>query len=104
MSPSAPGPRDVLRRIFPGDSELAGRMGAFGWSTTPLGWPDTWPENLRVAVALCLTSRFPPFVWWGPALTMLYNDADVSFLGKAKHPAMLGRSGREAWSRARRST
>jgi hypothetical protein len=39
----------VLRRIFPGDSERAGRMRAFDWSTTPPGWPDTWPENLRAA-------------------------------------------------------
>jgi CheY-like chemotaxis protein len=98
MTDSPPGPEDPLSRIFPGDSELAVRMRGFNWSTTPLGHPGSWPQNLRGAVAICLTSPFPLFLWWGPSLTMLYNDASISFLGKAKHPAMLGRSGREAWT------
>ena len=45
-------------RLFPGDSEMAGRMRALDWSTSDLGPPESWPENLRVAVRLCLTSRF----------------------------------------------
>ncbi len=73
-------------------------MRAFDWAGTPLGSPDTWPENLRIALGICLTSCFPMHVWWGPELTLFYNDAYISFLGKAKHPAVLGRSGREAWS------
>ena len=98
MSESPVGPEDPLPRIFPGNSELALCMRDFDWSTTSLGHPARWPQNLCGAVAICLTSRFPLFLWWGPALTMLYNDASVSFLDKAKHPAMLGRSGREAWT------
>jgi len=98
MSDFPVGSEDPLRRIFPGNSELAVRMRNFDWSTTPLGHPASWPQNLRGAVAICLTSRFPLFLWWGPSLTMLYNDASISFLGKAKHLAMLGRSGREAWT------
>jgi signal transduction histidine kinase len=87
-----------LARLFPGDSEMAGRMRAFDWSRTALGEPATWPQNLRVALGICLASRFPMHVWWGRSLTLFYNDAFISFLGPAKHPAVLGRSGREAWS------
>jgi signal transduction histidine kinase len=87
-----------MERIFPGDSELARRMRALDWSKTAAGDPSTWPENLRTALRICLTSRFPMHVWWGPELTLFYNDAYISFLGRNKHPAVLGRSGFEAWA------
>ncbi len=51
-------------RLFPGDSEMARRMRAFEWSSSDLGPTEHWPENLRVAVRLCLTSRFP--IWFVP--------------------------------------
>ena len=87
----------ALNRLFPGNSEMARLMREFDWSTTPLGSPESWPQNLRIAISICLTSRFPIHVWWGPSLTLFYNDAYISFLGRAKHPAVLGGSGREAW-------
>lgn len=86
-----------LRRLFPGDSEMAARMRAFDWSQTDPGPPETWPQNLRIALSLCLTSRFPILIWWGPNLTVLYNDAYIPFLGEAKHPRALGLPGRECW-------
>lgn len=92
------GNKTNLERLFPGDSEMARRMRAFDWSATPLGSPETWPQNLRIAVGICLTSRFPMHVWWGSDLTLFYNDGYISFLGRHKHPAVLGRSGREAWA------
>src|SRR5262245_33743592 len=89
---------DFLERVFPGESEMAGRMRAYDWSGTELGPPETWPLNLRIALSICLTSRFPMHVWWGTNLTLFYNDAYISFLGNVKHPRVLGRSGREAWA------
>jgi PAS domain S-box-containing protein len=86
-----------IRAIFPGESEMAGRMRDFDWSMTDLGPPRRWPENLRVTARLCLTSRFPIVVWWGPNYTMFYNDAYISFLGRTKHPQWLGRSGMQCW-------
>jgi len=83
--------------VFPGVSEMAGRMRAFDWSGTDLGPPGKWPKELQAAVGICLMSRFPMKVWWGPRLTVFYNDAYRPFLGKAKHPAALGRSAWEAW-------
>ncbi|WP_165235406.1 ATP-binding protein [Aquisphaera insulae] len=84
-------------RLFPGDSEMAGRMRAFDWPQTDVGPPEGWPENLRIAVSLCLTSRFPILLWWGPGLDVLYNDAYIPFLGEAKHPRALGLPGQEVW-------
>jgi hypothetical protein len=77
--------------VFPGVSEMAGRMRAFDWPATGLGPPGNWPHNLQVAVGICLMSRFPMKVWWGPRLTVFYNDAYLPFLGKGKHPRALGR-------------
>ena len=83
--------------FFPGDSEMAGRMRAFDWSRTDLGPSESWPENLRLALGVCLTSRFPILLWWGPRRTVLYNDAYVPFLGASKHPRVLGVPGRDCW-------
>src|SRR3712207_883136 len=92
-------PKSTSRAVlFPGDSEMAGRMRAFDWSKTALGTPETWPGNLRVAVSLCLTSRIPVVMYWGQEFSVLYNDEYISFLGENKHPGVLGIPGRECWS------
>ncbi|HEY0350839.1 MAG TPA: ATP-binding protein, partial [Gemmatimonadales bacterium] len=85
------------RDLFPGDSEMARRMRQLDWTSTDVGPPEQWPENLRTAVSLCLTSRFPIVLWLGPRLSVLYNDAYIPFLGSAKHPRVLGRPGQECW-------
>src|SRR3954469_1901580 len=75
---------------------MAARVRAFNWSSTPLGLMDRWPAELRIAVDICLNSRFPMFVWWGPELINIYNDGYVPMLGK-RHPAALGRPARDSW-------
>ena len=67
-----------------------------GGDDHPLGPPDLWPEGLRTAVDICLASRFPMLVWWGPDLVMLYNAAYHPMLG-TKHPRAFGAPGREVW-------
>ena len=92
--------------VVPGDCDflsgggvMGARMRAFDWTTTPLGSPDGWPQSLKGAIALCLGSRFPTVIWWSQAaLIQFYNDEYISLLGPTKHPAFLGRSGRECWS------
>jgi PAS domain S-box-containing protein len=72
-------------------------MRSFDWSRTALGPVDSWPQSLRTAVSICLNSRFPMILWWGPDLTVLYNDGYIPILGK-KHPQRaLGLAGREVW-------
>jgi hypothetical protein len=64
---------------------------AFDWGSTPLGDADTWPPGLKTTVHILLTSRFPMWMFWGPGLTVLYNDAYArTTLGK-KHPWALGK-------------
>src|SRR5689334_21066666 len=84
-------------RFLDGGGGLGALMRAKDWSATPLGPPEGWPRPVKTAVSLCLNSRFPILLWLGPELRIVYNDAYIPFLGAAKHPAMLGAPGREAW-------
>ena len=93
MTPSA----TAVRSVFPGSSEMASLMRSLDWSTTAVGPPEQWPESLRTAVRICLTSRYPIFMTWGPAGTLFYNDAYRPVLGPHKHPRFLGRRFEEAW-------
>ncbi|MBN8231253.1 response regulator [Corallococcus macrosporus] len=55
------------------------------WSSTPLGPMEGWPQSLRTVLGMCLTTRFPMFIYWGPERVQLYNDAGIPIMG-AKHP------------------
>ncbi|MFF1694499.1 SpoIIE family protein phosphatase [Streptomyces sp. NPDC058257] len=70
---------------------------AYDWSSHPLGPPSTWSDELRAVVAVGLTSRFPIVLCLGAEdLFLVYNDANIAPLGE-KHPAALGRRGRDVW-------
>jgi PAS domain S-box-containing protein len=81
---------------FPGDSELARLMRAYDWAATPLGTPDTWPQSLRTAVSIMLTSSQPIWIGWGRELIYLYNDPYKSIIG-GKHPWALGKPTSQVW-------
>src|SRR6476661_10228237 len=83
--------------LAPGEGGMAERVRAFDWSRTPLGPMERWPQSLRVAVGICLNSRFPMFVWWGPELINIYNDAYVPILGK-RHPEAFAKPARQSWN------
>lgn len=72
------------------------RLRSFDWSRTELGPMAAWPQSLRIAVSICMDSRFPMFVWWGPNRINIYNDAYVPILG-AKHPAAFGQPAEPTW-------
>jgi PAS domain S-box-containing protein len=74
------------------------RMRAYPWHTHALGPPAGWPQALKTALRLMLTTRHPVFLWWGPRLYCFYNDAYAQSLGPEKHPRMLGAPGREMWA------
>jgi len=77
--------------------ELAGRVLDKDWSLTSLGPIAHWSETLRTATSICLGSKFPLLVWWGPELVMIYNDAYRPILGRSKHPSALGSPGSSVW-------
>ncbi|MEG3191055.1 MULTISPECIES: ATP-binding protein [Novilysobacter] len=69
---------------------------ATDWSRHALGPMERWPQSLRIALGICLNSRFPMFVWWGPQLINFYNDAYIPLLGK-RHPSAFARPAQAAW-------
>lgn len=71
------------------------RILAFDWSSTPLGPLDSWSTELATTVEIALASRFPMILWWGPELTVLYNDAYIPIFA-SKHPGALGAPGLSA--------
>ncbi|RYY99038.1 MAG: PAS domain-containing protein [Chitinophagaceae bacterium] len=79
-----------------GGGEMGALIRSKDWSSTPIGSPDAWPQSLRTAVSILLNSQFPMFVWWGPELITIYNDAYIPIAGE-KHPQLLGRPGSDAW-------
>jgi PAS domain S-box-containing protein len=82
--------------IGPAPGDMAERVRSHDWSATPLGALDDWPQSLCVALSICLYSRVPKFIWWGPQLISLYNDAYRRILGD-RHPSALGRPAPEVW-------
>lgn len=79
-----------------GGGEMGARIRAFDWARTPLGAPERWPQSLKTAARIMLTSRQPIWIGWGEQLTYLYNDAYKSIIG-GKHPWALGRPTAEVW-------
>jgi PAS domain S-box-containing protein len=76
---------------------MAERLASHDWASTPVGPRESWPQSLRIALGICMSSRFPMFVWWGPQLINFYNDAYIPVLGD-KHPRAFGIPARDSWA------
>jgi len=87
--------------VFSGTSAMASLLRAFDWAKVDCAPPAMWPANLRFAMGLCLTSHTPMAIWWGPSLTMFYNDAFIPFLGRLKHPQAVARPCWDVWPEVR---
>lgn len=88
---------DPSLNFLPDQGEVARHLRQLDWGATTIGPPALWPQNLRTALSLCLSSRFPIVLWWGEDFSILYNDAYIPFLGAHKHPAALARPGEDCW-------
>ncbi len=56
---------------FAGDGEMSLRMRAHDWSATSLGPVEAWPQSLKIAVYILLSSRYAMWLGWslhGPPL------------------------------------
>jgi hypothetical protein len=96
-APARDGPRGPTQAGFlSGGGELGELIRSFDWASTPLGPPEDWPQNLRMALRIMLTSRQPIWIGWGEQLTYFYNDPYKSIIG-GKHPWALGRPTTEVW-------
>jgi len=85
--------------LFAGPGELRALCRALDWSATPLGPSRVWPPSLRTIVRTMLASRQPMFLFWGPDLIQIYNDAyRPSFAEGGRHLRALGAKGAEFWT------
>jgi PAS domain S-box-containing protein len=85
---------------FAGGGAMGALMRAFDWSRTPLGPVEAWPQSLKTAVRIMLTSRYAMWMAWGPELTFFCNDAYQPTLGVKATWALGSRSDRvwqEIW-------
>ena len=89
-----------LADVFAGRGYLRARMLEVDWASTPLGSTESWSQSLLTSVSICLSSRFPSAIFWGPELAVLYNEACVPSLGN-KHPGALGQPGLLVWPEIR---
>ncbi|MFM0173383.1 response regulator [Paraburkholderia sediminicola] len=79
-----------------GGGELGALIRAYDWTQTALGAPDTWPQGLKIAIRIMLTSRQPIWIGWGDDLLYFYNDPYKSIIG-GKHPVALGQPTHVVW-------
>ncbi|KUH69047.1 histidine kinase [Mycolicibacterium novocastrense] len=91
------GQQNRLTTVFDADGEVGPDMAGVRWAATPLGAPDGWPQSLRTAVSILLSSRFPMWMAWGPDLTFFCNAAYRRDTLGRKYPWALGRPAREVW-------
>ncbi len=76
--------------------EMGRRIREFDWESHPLGPPDCWPQSLKVAIRIMLTSRYAMWMGWGPEFYFFCNDAYAPTLG-IKLQSALGLSARKVW-------
>ena len=93
MSPA----RNRKLAFMSGGGEAGEAMRGVDWANTPLGPVESWSYALRTTVGTLLRSRHPMFLWWGPELVQLYNDAYRPSFGAGKHPAAMGQRGADCW-------
>ena len=90
-------PPDDMTAFLAGGGDMGERIRAFDWAATPLGPPEVWPEVLRSALRICLSSAFPTAIYWGPDLYLMYNNGWAP-IPADRHPGCLGKVGREVWA------
>lgn len=81
-----------------GGGETGAIVRAYDWASSPLGPPETWPQPLKTALRLLLSTGHPMFIWWGPDLIQFYNDAYAPSIGPERHPSAIGQKGKECWA------
>jgi hypothetical protein len=75
---------------------MASMMRNFDWAATDLGPPESWPQSLKTAVRIVLTSRYAMWMAWGPNLRFFCNDAYLPTVG-IKRDWVLGSRSDKVW-------
>ncbi|MEW1906148.1 SpoIIE family protein phosphatase [Streptomyces sp. NPDC086147] len=91
-------PSTAVTGVFGADKGIGEDLARVDWAATPLGPPQDWPQSLRTAVSILLSSKFAMWMAWGPELTFFCNDAYRRDTLGQKYPWALGRPAGEVWS------
>ncbi|MFE3498390.1 SpoIIE family protein phosphatase [Kitasatospora sp. NPDC059160] len=83
--------------VFGADPLVGADLARVDWAATPLGEPEHWPQSLRTAVQILLSSRFAMWMAWGPELTFFCNDAYRRDTLGQRYPWALGRPFPTVW-------
>lgn len=89
-------PLGDMEPVFARAGAMTPLLTELDWASTALGDPAGWPQSLRSAASICLGAKYPIAIYWGPELSLVYNEAWSAIPGD-KHPWALGRPGREVW-------
>src|ERR1044072_4618936 len=84
--------------VFRDDDEVGRDLALVEWTATPLGSPEQWPQSLRTAVSILLSSRFPMWMAWGPQLTFFCNAPYSNATLGRKYPWALNSPANEVWA------
>ncbi|WEH43570.1 SpoIIE family protein phosphatase [Streptomyces sp. AM 2-1-1] len=87
-----------MDEVFTADRKIGQELARVDWSATPLGEPQDWPQSLRTAVSILLSSKFAMWMAWGPELTFFCNEAYRRDTLGQKYPWALGRPSSVVWS------
>ncbi len=80
-----------------GGGAMGDRMRVRDWGVTPWGAAATWPQPLKTLVGVMLAAKQPMFLCWGPAQSMLFNDAYLPVLGAKDVDDAMGRPFLDVW-------
>ena len=94
---SVNGSEEIPQELFAGGGEMGALIRSHDWSLSALGAVEKWSQSLKTAIGLVLGSPHPMFIWWGPQMINLYNDAYIPMLGQ-RHPEALGESAFNVWA------
>lgn len=83
-------------KFLAGGGEMGFLLRDFDWAAHPLGEPSLWPQSLKTAIRIMLTSRQPIWIGWGEELYFFYNDAYRSIVG-GKHPRAVAEPAKIVW-------
>jgi len=78
---------------------MADALRAWDWSATPLGGMEGWSPELLAQVNSILACPTPMMLFWGPELTLIYNDGAVP-VATRNASETLGQSARDVWKEA----
>src|ERR1700742_2396917 len=82
---------DGAASFLSGTGAMGELLRSIDWDGRSLGPISGWPTSLRTAIGICLGSRFPTALSWGPEYGMPSKESLLPMVGANKHPQALGR-------------